>query len=193
MMSSKRPPKVGIIAEDDSDVESAKILIRRIADKDKITFKKFVGQGCGRIKRKCHSWALNLHLKGCRYLILIHDLDRNELKKLKSDLEDAVSPSPITPYLICIPVEEMEAWWLSDPAAIKNALNLKNIPKIIGNPQDIQSPKEHIGKLVNQYSEKTKVFLNTEHNPVIAEHLDLIKARQCNSFIPFFDFVSENI
>ncbi|MDD5759590.1 MAG: DUF4276 family protein [Desulfobulbaceae bacterium] len=192
-MSKKKPPKVGIIAEDDSDVDAAKVLIQRIANKDNVAIKRFVGQGCGRIKRKCHSWARNLQIKGCRYLILLHDLDRNELKELQNDLDNAISPSPITPYLICIPIEEMEAWWLADPQAIQKALNLNITPKITGHPQDITSPKEHIESLVKKYSQKTKVYLNTKHNSLIAQHLDLDKARKCGSFLPFYDFVSTHM
>ncbi len=192
-MSKARPPRVGIIAEDDSDVAAAKVLIRRLAKSDNIGFKKFVGQGCGRIKRKCQSWANTLKIKGCRYLVLIHDLDRNNLDALRTNLEAAISPSPIMPYLICIPIEEMEAWWLSDPQAIRKALNLQVTPKIKGHPQSIASPKEHIGTLVRQCSNKTKIYLNTEHNAKIAEHLSLSKARQCDSFIPFCDFVTKHI
>jgi len=192
-MSNKRPPRVGIIAEDDSDVAAAKVLIRRLAKRDSIGFKKFVGHGCGRIKRKCQSWAITLKIKGCRYLVLIHDLDRNNLDALRTDLDAALSPSPITPYLICIPVEEMEAWWLSDPQAIQKALNLKVTPEVKGLPQSIASPKEYLGKLVRQCSYKTKTYLNTEHNAKIAEYLSLSKAKKCDSFIPLCDFVAKHI
>lgn len=193
-MSRKKPLTVGIIAEDNSDVDAAKILIRRIANQDNIGIKRFVGQGCGRIKRKCQAWARNLKLRGCKYLIVLHDLDRNELQQLQSELDKAISPSPISPYLICIPIEEMEAWWLTDPQAIKKALNLTGALRISGRPQDIKSPKEHIGYLVKKCSNKTKVYLNTEHNSTIAKHLDLGKARLgCDSFIPFYDFVYEHM
>lgn len=189
---SKCPLRVGIIAEDNSDVDAAKILIRRIADKNNIGVKRFVGKGCGRIKRKCSSWARTLKSKGCKYLILIHDLDRNDLRALTTNLEAAISPSPITPYLICIPVEEMEAWWLADPLAIRKALNLDVTPKVKGQPQNIFSPKEHIGALVKKCSKK-KMYLNTKHNEKIAQHLNLNKAKNCDSFMPLFAFVTEHM
>ncbi len=190
-MSSSLPHRIGIIAEDDSDVESARVLIRRISKRDDIGVKRFVGQGCGRINRKCQSWASTLRLKGCRHLIIIHDLDRKHLAALRYQLEQAIYPSPITPYLICIPIEEMEAWWLSDPEAIRKALNLRVTPRVKGRPQDILSPKEHIGQLVRVCSQKTKKYLNTEHNAKIAEHVSLTKLRTCTSFIPFQAFVSD--
>lgn len=190
-MNRKRAPLVGIIAEDDSDVDAASVLIHRISERDSVGVRRFVGHGCGRIKRKCRSWAENLRAKGCRFLILIHDLDRNDLEVLRQQIEDAITPSPIMPHLVCIPVEEMEAWWLSDPEAIRSALNLRQSPQINGHPERISSPKERLGSIVRQYSQKTKVYLNTKHNVKIAEYLDLTKAKQCKSFVPFHDFVAK--
>ena len=88
---------------------------------------------------------------------------------------------------------EMEAWWLSDPNAIRVALNLKKTPNVKSHPEQIASPKERIGELVRQCSQKTKVYLNTTHNAKIAEHLDLNKAKRCSSFVPFFNFVTTHM
>jgi hypothetical protein len=189
---TKHSPRVGIIAEDESDVDAAKVLIRRISGKENISVKRFVGKGCGRIKRKSLSWANTLKSKGCKYLILIHDLDRKDINELRAGLESAISISPISPYLICIPVEEMESWWLADPDAIRKALKLRKAPKVKDQPQSITSPKEHIGDLVRKCSNNTKIYLNTEHNKTIAMHLDICKARKmCDSFEPLFKFVTE--
>lgn len=192
-MSKPRAIRVGIIAEDYSDVDAAKIMIYRIAERDNIGVKKFVGHGCGRIKRKCKAWVSNFKTKKCRYLILIHDLDRNDLNDLRQRLKESVSPCPIEPYLICIPIEEMEAWWLADPQAIRTALNLDRIPKVKGNPQHITSPKERIAAMVKQCSNNNKVYLNTKHNAKIAAHLDFTKAMRCDSFVPFFNFVTKHM
>jgi len=78
-MNRKAAPPVGIIAEDDSDIDSARVLIHRISGNNKIGIRKFIGKGCGKIKRKCHAWANQLNMKGCSTLILIHDLDTNKL------------------------------------------------------------------------------------------------------------------
>ena len=63
MISKRKINLVGIIAEDDSDVESIKILIHRISQNDSIGTKHFVGKGCGKINRKSNSWAINLKEK----------------------------------------------------------------------------------------------------------------------------------
>lgn len=192
-MPTMRRLRIGVIAEDKSDVESARVLIRRITQREDIGVRHFIGTGCGKIKRKANSWAQNLRDKGCRLLILIHDLDRAELDKLQQALKGALDPCPMEPYLICIPVEEMEAWWLSDPQAIKRALSLPRAPKIKGHPESISSPKEHLAKLVRRCSNNKKTFLNTKHNAIIAGELDLKKARKCSSFVPFYDFVESHV
>lgn len=192
-MSNLRKIRVGIIAEDISDVNAVKILIRRIKNRDNIGIKKFVGQGNGRILKKCRSWASILKIKGCHSLILIHDLDKKDLDELRKDLMEVLLPCPINKYLICIPIEEIEAWWLSDPEGIKTALNLTTVPNVRGNPQNISSPKEHLSTLVKRCSKNTRVFINTKHNERIAATLNIAKIMKCPSFIPFFNFVNTQI
>ena len=194
-MKKLKPPRIGIIAEDESDVESAKVLIRRISARTDLDFKRNIGNGCGRIARKCHGWAKDLRDRGCTHLILIQDLDSTdseELSKLTEKLKAAISPSPIPSHLICIPVEELEAWWLSDPNAIKVALELDAMPRVEDHPEVIASPKEYIDCIVRRCSANKKQFLNTKHNPKIAANLNFVNAKSCESFKPFFDFVEKH-
>jgi hypothetical protein len=183
---------VGLIAEDYSDVETAQVLIRRIVAR-RISFKHFVGQGCGKIKHKCYGWACDLKKRGCNYLIILHDLDRRNLCDLKKELEKAIAGCPIAERLLCIPIEELEAWLLSDPKAIAAAIGLKKYPRIRNNVESISSPKEFLQRLVKKESRDQKIYLHTKHNAQVAAHLDLARARMCSSFVPFFEFVSERI
>lgn len=193
-MSKKTNPPVGIIAEDDSDFISARVLIRRIAGNDNIAIHKFIGKGCGKIKRKCNAWAKELSRKGCKTLVLIHDSDGNRLDDLRRKLANALEPSPIKKRLICIPVQEFEAWLLSDPEAIKKGLNLRKNPVVKGLPERIDSPKEHLGLLIQRASNGEKIYLNTKHNVKIAEVLSIDRAKRfCPSFIPFYEFIQEHI
>jgi hypothetical protein len=192
IMSKTRCPNIGIIAEDESDVESAKVLIHRIANNERIGIKKFVGKGCGRIKRKCNSWANQLKQKGCSSLIVIHDLDSHILNDLYLKIQKALEPCAIVNYLICIPVQELEAWLLSDPDAIKNGMNLKKLPKVKGHPETINSPKEHLGELIRKFSSGEKIYINTKHNEKIAKELSIEKATKlCPSFVHFRNFVEK--
>lgn len=161
---SKIPKKIGIIAEDESDIDAIKELIKRITGKNNIGFKHFVGRGCGKIKRKADNWATQLKKRGCSVLILIHDLDRNNYEDLYDVIYRSIHPFVISKTLINIPTEEMEAWFLADEQGIKNALNLRKAPKTYHHPETIKSPKEVLGKEIEKASNDSKIYLNTKHN-----------------------------
>ncbi|RYF19782.1 MAG: DUF4276 family protein [Flavobacteriales bacterium] len=174
---------IGIIAEDLSDIEASKLLIKRIIQKDRMPFKHYTGDGCGKIMRKALDWSNLLHQRGCDLLVLIHDLDRNHLLKLKGDLQAVLKSSKMQNKLICIPTEEMEAWFLSDMDGLRTAMSLKRTPKAFTNPENVPSPKEKLGEIVYLCSNKERSYLNTKHNSKLALSLsiDLMKTK-CPSF-----------
>ncbi len=189
MTKKKRFHSIGIIAEDRSDVDSTRVLINKITCNNRIGIKSFVGKGCGKLKKKCSAWAGQLKERGCYKLILIHDLDRNDIVDLRIKIDMAIYPCPINKYLICIPVQELEAWLLSDPDGIKDAMKLRKAPKVKGLPENIDSPKEYLGKIIHIYSDGEIIYINTKHNQKIAHALSIDKAKRCPSFSPFHDFL----
>lgn len=183
---------IGIISEDKSDFESSSIIIKRIAEKDRISFKKAIGNGCGKIKRKAADYAIDLKKRGCDMLVLLHDLDRNNLVKLKKELDEKLSNSPIKNKFVCIPIEEIEGWFLSDPDELQSIFKLKRKPKIKGNPELIASPKEKLEEYIYQCSNKETIYLNTEHNRKIAETISIeLMKQKCNSFKQLYDFIKK--
>ena len=195
---AKRIQRVGIIAEDNSDADCAAVLIHRITNNDRIGIRRFVGKGCGKVKRKCYAWSEQLRQRGCSLLVLIHDLDGNDIEDLRTTLNGVLNgvfnPCPITIHLICIPVQELEAWLLSDPNAIKTAMHLNKSPNVKGQPETISSPKEHLGELIYRASKGEKIYIHTKHNPKITEALSIsLVQSKCPSFIPFYDFVQSNL
>ncbi len=70
--------RIGIIAEEASDVEVLYELTCKLMNENMFSFKKFIGHGCGKLHRKCTAWAENLLLRGCSHLVVIHDLDNND-------------------------------------------------------------------------------------------------------------------
>ena len=56
---------MGIIAEDDSDVAVIREITLALLKPHRVGFKRFVGNGCGKLRRKCEAWARNLVQQGC--------------------------------------------------------------------------------------------------------------------------------
>lgn len=177
---------IGIIAEDNSDFETSKVLIRRIINKKYFTFEPAKGNGCGNVRNKALRYSQDLSNKGCNLLILMHDLDEKNLQILKTELYRKLKNCPIKDYFVCIPIEEIEAWLLSDPDGIKEALNLIKTPNVVGQPETIKSPKEKLGELVSN----EKDYNNVNDNEKIAAKIciDKVKAK-CNSFKLLHDFL----
>jgi hypothetical protein len=185
--------RIGVIAEDKSDVEVVEILIAKIRPSRRFSVKYFVGHGCGRIRSKCRGWATDLSLRKCELLILVHDLDCADLFDLSQELTSALRPCPINSHLVVIPVREIEAWLLTDPNAIRDGLNLRSTPSRIANPEAILDPKRKLREIIESGSQGRKVYINTIHNTKIAQYLALNKLRACQSFRPLEVFCARHI
>jgi len=121
-------------------------------------------------------------------------LDNGEVGHLTKKINKALCPCDIPNCLICIPVQELEAWLLSDPDAIRAALNLPVSPNIKHPPETINSPKEHLGNLISRASKREKIYMNTVHNEKIAKHVSIDRLRaKCPSFLPFDRFIQQHL
>lgn len=184
---------IGIIAEDKSDINSVAEIIYRIAKNRKIGVKGMGNNGCGMLMRKCRDWAQNLHERKCSFLIVVHDSDNNNPNDIFKKIDNLLDDCPISKKLISIPVEEIEAWLLSDSNAIKIGLKLKNNPVIPKSTELIHSPKEYLGKVVYKASRQEKIYDNTKHNVLIAKNISIETVKKtCPSFSPFFNFIEAN-
>lgn len=181
--------KIGIIAEDNSDYDVIKVLIGKIIPENSFRTKKFIGKGCGKLFRNCEAWTDNLFRAGCDHVLVFHDLDRNNETDLRRKLESKVSKWS-NQSLIVIPIEELEAWLLSDMQAVKKALNLSKKPNKIYHCERVESPKEHLESIVKRLGKR---YVNNIHNVGIAKEQDLSSLRRCNSFLPFENYVKNNI
>lgn len=180
--------KIGIIAEDLSDVEVIKLLARKITGKS-LSTAHFIGKGCGSLKRKTPGWCKDLEHKGCKKILLVHDLDRNDAITLRAKLEDILNRSTTRIKAVVIPAEELEAWLLSDTSAIKSALNLRQALKVVHHPETIESPKEYIRDNVWKISNKTTAYVNSVHNTLIAKNINVQSIKKkCPSFLGFTNF-----
>lgn len=185
---SRKSLRIGIIAEDDSDVEVISELIGKIVPQNSFRIKKFLGRGSGKLRHKCAAWATNLVKQGCQTVLVIHDLDDFDVDELKTELENKLIASMSEKWLVAIPIHEIEAWLLYDASALKRAFRMQRLPKLPSDPQAIDDPKKHLGKLIGE-SSKTR-YVHTIHNKRIAREIAINKIRKSPSFLPvvkFFD------
>ncbi len=57
--------KIGVIAEDNSDIEVIEEILKKHLNSNGFKVKKFVGNGCGKLRNKCDSWTKILIDSGC--------------------------------------------------------------------------------------------------------------------------------
>ena len=183
--------KIGVIAEDSSDICVINEILMKYMDCNKYSIKKFVGNGCGKLRNKCGVWANMLSKSGCEHIMVFHDLDRNDKSHLLDMLENKVSKDSFPSSIIVIPVEELEAWLLSDAKAIKTVFSLKKAPKKINNCETISSPKGHLRDIVWHLGKKR--YLNTRHNQKIANKSTVTNFLRCKSYKPLDKFIREEI
>ena len=155
----------------------------------KVGFKRFVGNGCGKLRRKCGAWARNLVQQGCSYLILVHDLDTCDEAELRTKLTAAIGPAGAKVSVVLIPKREIEAWLLYDAAALASAFNESKAPPLPADPEKLADPKSHLRELV--WKKYRKRYLHTLHNEKIAEHIQMSLLRPSTSFAPQFIFAGK--
>jgi hypothetical protein len=182
--------QIGIIAEDSSDVEVINEILSKYFNQNSYSIKKYIGKGCGKLKRKCAVWAIDLRKRGCQHIFLFHDLDRNDELGLREELEEKVDTKRYRNSIVIIPIQEIEAWLLSDPNAIKLTFGLQKNPKKIVNTETIDSPKEYLRDLVWRIGKVR--YLNTVHNSKIASLTSLNNLVHCKSFKSFNKYLNEN-
>jgi hypothetical protein len=185
---------VGIIAEGQSDIDCIKELAQKIAGDKSISFPFFSGNGCGNLRniKKVSGWSKVLYTKGCKYLLLVHDLDMRKHSELYETLKNSISNSAVSNNVICIPVKEMEAWLLSDEKALLSFCHASKLSrKIPANPETIDSPKEYLHKLIYDTSKKKINFIEIM-NQKLAGCIDIKQlSAKCPSFAPLKELIEK--
>lgn len=90
MVISKMSKQIGIIAEDVSDVEVVTHILGKYVNRNEFSIRRFVGNGCGKLRNKCDSWAATLFESGCHHVMVFHDLDRHDEASLKALLRSCL-------------------------------------------------------------------------------------------------------
>lgn len=184
---------IGVIAEDDSDVDVIREVISKYINEDSYCLRRHCGKGCGRILGKCRGWAENLRRQGCRFLIVVRDLDRKDQAKLRSDIESILSTKIIDEFAVVIPIQEIEAWLLADHDAIRRTFGIKVSVSKISNPELVLDPKARLGEIVYLRSGKKRRYVNTVHNTILARNATIGAFSRCKSYLPLDAFIKDRI
>jgi hypothetical protein len=180
MAGSKKSIKIGVIAEEYNDVDVLYEYTAKIIGVNSFSFVRFVGHGCGALRRKCRAWAENLVRRGCECIVIMHDSDGGDEGELRQELEKQIKELGVDCWIVLIPIEEVEAWLLADPDAIKKVFNMQKLPRVSRRPETIKNPKEHLGRIVEKGSKSH--YLNTIHNRKIAVEQAISTLDRCPSF-----------
>jgi hypothetical protein len=183
---------IALIAEDDTDCDTVRKIVHRVLGTN-IGTKKWASKGCSTLKRKLAEKLTAMSNTGCNAFIIVHDLDRNPQNgslnkeaKLRETLEASASTVKGINKHICIPVEELEAWFWSDPDVVKYVGRGKGEAK--ANPHLIMRPKEELINLSK--GENRKPRYSTNMNVELAEMLNLeLCSDRCPSFKDLLSFL----
>jgi hypothetical protein len=119
--------------------------------------------------------------------VICHDADGPDPRAASRLLrENVVARLPRgTAHCLVVPVQEIEAWFLADPACI-GALRGFEPPRVT-HPEGLADPK---GLLERAAKRAGKRYSASLHNEALARRLDLAAVQErCPSFRPLADFV----
>lgn len=190
---------IGVIAESESDCKTITTLIRRLAEQNGRTrnalgFRRRAANGCSRLRHRAERWMAELADEGCTAAVLVHDLDRNPLSGALNDEAErrrelsALRCPRILRQLICIPVEEIEAWFFASPTVMMQIAGAQG--KAHASPHLIAQPKERLKRLSMDARRRPRYSPND--NPRLVEELELDEcARRCPAFRDLREFVRD--
>jgi hypothetical protein len=161
------------------------ILARRVTEPRKFAIRKRSGAGCSRIPRKAAQWMRDLADRGCDHIVIVNDLDRNQATNELNDHEalsktlHGIQVPPLVKRLVCIPVEEIEAWFWADDKVVKHVGRGKGSAH--PSPHKLARPKETLAKLSRDAGRKPRY--STNDNPELAKMLNIdVCASRCSAF-----------
>ncbi len=185
--------RYAVLGEDRSDAETLRVLIRRLADNERLAVKIKGYDGCGQLLRKGARDLDEFLSQGYDRFVVAYDADRDDpaarLARARSMVQESRAAS--SACCVVVPVEELEAWLLADVAAVSKKWPSWR-PDPIANPERVQDPKEYLEKL-SRDSQRRPRYSHAVDNPMLAGLIDLeIVAKKCPSFRVLAEFVRGN-
>jgi hypothetical protein len=177
------------VGEDDSDVNTIKVIIRRLAGNQKLAVRTKGYSGAGELLKNGSRRLQLFHGLGCSKFVVCLDADGADPGPSREKVETRiVKPSGLQDCCIVIPVQEIEAWLLADIEAATQIFTSWT-PAAISYPEGIPHPKEHLERLSRDSRQRPR-FSHAIHNERLAQYIDLGKVSgKCPSFATLANFV----
>lgn len=181
----------GILAEDDSDFQTLKVLVRKLRGPS-VTVQGKGYNGCSELLRKGAKAIIALRDTGAvSRFIVCHDADGPDPDVKGAIVQrDVIDPTDLNEHCrLVIPVHELEAWILADLDAVRAVIRTFPKRKPIQSPELISDPKEHLERLSKADNGKY-LYNHAIHNERVALYLDLsLVHSKCPSYRPFQEFI----
>jgi Domain of unknown function (DUF4276) len=181
----------GVIGEGDSDTETLKVLIRRLAENPRLPVKIKSFGGCSRMLKDGARQLQAFIDIGMKKLIVAYDADGHPTEQCKNLVISRIVQPSQTENICCalIPKEEIEAWILADVEALEKVCRWWRVSPVTGDPESIPNPKDHLEGL-NRHWKGKPAYSHVVHNSRVAGFLNLDTVhRRCPSFRPLKEFV----
>lgn len=187
----------GIIAEDNSDIECLKVLIKRLADNHTLTIKGKGYKGCANLLRDGWNQLKVYEKSGINRFIICYDKDKaTKQSRYEEIISKILKPSDIkkdkNKICILIPTEEIETWILADIKAVTQIISSWQPSENFSSPEMVENPKEKLIKL-SQIKNSKPLYDYTTHNPKIFEKINLQTVKnKYPSFAELYEFVKND-
>ena len=185
---------VYFLVEEESMEPILKAIVREIIAKED-DYKIITHEGKQDLKKSLSEKIPNLFKVPNAYVVVLHDQDSNDCKKLKKELNDIIkdkcADSQKQKYKIRIVCRELENWYFGDFDALESAFKVE-IKKfenkaIYRNVDILQNAPQELIKIIPEYKNKRlKTFPKINTAIKIAPHLEISK----NKNQSFKQFVS---
>jgi hypothetical protein len=182
----------GIIGEDSSDVDTLKVIVRRLANNTALPIVVKGYHGCAEMLRKGARQLRSFSDRGVTRFVICYDADRSSPRDRYREAESKIwiEAEIAGDCCIVIPVQELEAWILADLPSITRVIKGWAPLDLTCPPESVNDPKEYLQKLSRERERQRPRYVHAIHNEKVAHHLDLKKiAARCPSFVPLHDFV----
>jgi hypothetical protein len=182
---------IGILAEDRSDAEALKVIVRRLSSKSNLRVVAKGFGGCGELCRKAGAFLNDFAAQGIEKVIICHDADGPDAAPVEAKVRAILREKGISldaSKKIIIPVQELEAWIMADETAIATVIPTFKL-NAVSQPEMRASPKEWLVR-ESMRGRSRPLYIPTAHNHRVAAHLDFQKvSTKCPSFAPLRKFV----